>query len=385
MVDELPEFAELYTFRERVRMAVCGAVIGAAVILSWKLWLLPAFKAFIASAPCRTLLGVSGTSLLWYGLFVGLPLSSACILGLIYGHYGLRILRDGQAPPVGAKVLRPTRIRRGAAARRIGYLCLLAPTPLLAIAVWGYFAAQSLPHGLNHAKCTAGIRLWMPPRCRDRLPQPLRTDEIELGAPFARYYHAVYGHRCLTPARQASGRTEEGPLDIRPMLEFDAPAMLAIYRPYVQSSAVSFEAQVPSSREYTERVRKYLSAWSGFVAESDGRLLGFAYGSAHRERAAYRWSVETTVYVEQGQQRRGIGRTLYERLLSALAELGYCNAYAGVTLPNAASVGLHQAVGFQEIGTFPRVGYKFGRWQDVAWFHLVLRGQPPAVELGGSA
>lgn len=174
-------------------------------------------------------------------------------------------------------------------------------------------------------------------------------------------------------------------MQIRRMLESDALAMLAIYRPYVQSSAISFEEQMPSPAEYAERVRKYVSAWGGVVAESDSRLVGFAYGSAHRERSAYRWSVETTVYIEQGRQRRGIGRKLYEALLPSLAGLGYCNAYAGVALPNEASVGLHQAVGFKSIGTFPRVGYKFGKWHDVAWFHLALREQPAVAERGSAA
>jgi phosphinothricin acetyltransferase len=139
--------------------------------------------------------------------------------------------------------------------------------------------------------------------------------------------------------------------------------MLAIYRPYVESTVISFEQEVPSLEEYTGRV----------VAEAEGQLLGYAYGSSHRERAAYKWSVETTVYVAAGVQRRGIGRHLYSALFPMLKDAGYCNAYAGVTLPNPASIALHQAVGFKPIGTFPRVGYKFGQWRDVAWFHLALR------------
>jgi len=163
---------------------------------------------------------------------------------------------------------------------------------------------------------------------------------------------------------------------IRPALEGDASAMLAIYRPYVENTVISFEQEVPSLEEYTARVRKYFTGWAGVVAESEGRLLGYAYGSSHRERAAYKWSVETTVYVAAGEQRRGIGRTLYSALLPMLKDAGYCNAYAGVALPNSASVGLHQAVGFRPFGTFPRVGYKFGQWRDVAWFHLALREAP---------
>ena len=163
---------------------------------------------------------------------------------------------------------------------------------------------------------------------------------------------------------------------IRPAREADAPAMLEIYRPYVEGSTISFEQEVPSIEEYTARIRKYLTGWGGVVAETNGHMLGYAYGSSHRERAAYKWSVETTVYVAQRAQRSGIGRKLYAALIPMLQHAGYCNAYAGVALPNAASVGLHTAFGFKPIGTFPRVGYKFGEWRDVAWFHLVLREAP---------
>lgn len=165
-------------------------------------------------------------------------------------------------------------------------------------------------------------------------------------------------------------------MHIRPMVEADAPGMLRIYRHHVESTVVSFEEQVPSLDEYAARVRKYLEVWAGFVAEADGRVAGYAYGSSHRERAAYRWSVETTVYVAPGNHRMGIGRRLYDALLPALAAEGYCNAYAGVTLPNDPSTALHQAVGFRPIGCFPRVGHKFGQWHDVAWFHRMLREHP---------
>lgn len=154
--------------------------------------------------------------------------------------------------------------------------------------------------------------------------------------------------------------------------------MLEIYRPYVESSTISFEQEVPSIEAYTTRIGRYLADWGGVVAEADGRVLGYAYGSSHRERAAYKWSVETTVYVAPRAQRSGVGRMLYAALMPMLADAGYCNAYAGVALPNPASVGLHTAVGFRPIGTFPRVGYKFGRWCDVAWFHLALREAPRA-------
>ena len=163
---------------------------------------------------------------------------------------------------------------------------------------------------------------------------------------------------------------------IRPAQESDAADMLAIYRPVVEQTATSFEESVPSLAEFSTRLNKYLKDWCAFVAEHSGRVVGYAYGSSHRERAAYRWSVETTVYVAAEAQRAGTGRALYGALLPALAQAGFCNAYAGVALPNTASVGLHEAVGFRSIGTFPRVGYKHGAWHDVAWFHKALREQP---------
>lgn len=165
-------------------------------------------------------------------------------------------------------------------------------------------------------------------------------------------------------------------LVIRPAQASDAAAMLAIYRPFVVETAVSFEEIVPSLEEFSARLQKYLSGWRVFVAEVDGNVVGYAYGSMHRERAAYRWSVETTVYVARQNQRSGVGRSLYGMLLPALADAGYCNAYAGVALPNDASIGLHLASGFQPIGTFPRVGRKHGAWRDVAWFHKTLREEP---------
>jgi phosphinothricin acetyltransferase len=164
---------------------------------------------------------------------------------------------------------------------------------------------------------------------------------------------------------------------IRPARDSDASAMLEIYAPYIEQSVISFEQEVPAVEEYAARVHKYLTGWGGVAAMLDGKLVGYAYGSSHRERAAYKWSVETTVYVQSGKHRTGIGRRLYEALLPTLAAAGYCNAYAGVALPNPASVALHLAVGFTPVGTFPRVGYKFGQWRDVAWFHLPLRNEPP--------
>lgn len=167
-------------------------------------------------------------------------------------------------------------------------------------------------------------------------------------------------------------------LRLRSATEADVAPMLAIYRPHVEEGVVSFETELPTPEAFAARVRRALEGWAWLVAEQDGAVQGYAYGSAHRERAAYRWSVETTVYVAPALQRRGAGLALYRALLDALAQRGFCQAYAGVTLPNPASVALHQAAGFVPIGCFPRVGHKFGRWHDVAWFHRVLREEPPS-------
>lgn len=167
------------------------------------------------------------------------------------------------------------------------------------------------------------------------------------------------------------------PFLIRPACEADAGALLAIYAPFVEHTAVSFETQVPGVDEFAARIRRYGSQWAWLVAEREGRVLGYAYGSPHRERAAYAWSVETSAYVDPAARRQGIGRALYLALFDALAARGYCNAFAGMTLPNEASAALHRSVGFEPLGVFRRVGWKFGRWHDVAWAQRRLRDAPP--------
>jgi L-amino acid N-acyltransferase YncA len=172
------------------------------------------------------------------------------------------------------------------------------------------------------------------------------------------------------------------PLLIRPATEADAPSLLAIYRPSVEVTATSFETVVPTVEEFAARISKALGGWQWLVAERNGQCAGYAYGSSHRDRRAYRWSVEVSAYVHPDHQRRGIGRTLYLELLPELARKGFCNAYAGITLPNEGSVGLHRSVGFQLIGTFKAVGRKFGKWHDVAWYQRTLRDSPPMTPDG---
>ena len=167
---------------------------------------------------------------------------------------------------------------------------------------------------------------------------------------------------------------------IRPATERDAAAVAAIYRPYVESTPISFEIDPPSDSDMRRRIAETTLLYPWLVYESDGRVIGYAYASAHAPRAAYRWSVDTAVYVDIARHRRGVGRDLYAALFPLLVAQGYFSAYAGITLPNPASVGLHEAVGFRPVGVYHNVGYKMGAWYDVGWWELTLqpyRPEPP--------
>lgn len=162
------------------------------------------------------------------------------------------------------------------------------------------------------------------------------------------------------------------PLPVRVATESDAEALLGIYRPYVEETAVSFEMECPTAEDFAGRIRKSLSKWQWLVAEREGQCVGYAYGTSHREREAYQWSVEVSAYVDRSHQRQGIARALYQQLFVDLAKLGFCHAFAGVTLPNEASIALHRSFGFEPIGIFRSVGRKFDQWHDVAWFQKPL-------------
>ena len=158
----------------------------------------------------------------------------------------------------------------------------------------------------------------------------------------------------------------------------DADACAAIYAPYVTETAISFETEPPTSAEMADRIANAI-AW--FVFEVDGRVAGYAYAGPFHPRAAYRWACEVSVYLEPGRRRTGAGRALYDVLLRDLADRGYRMAIAGMTLPNPASEGLHRALGFEPVGTYRDIGYKFGAWHDVAWTQLVLaRGDDTPAE-----
>jgi L-amino acid N-acyltransferase YncA len=152
----------------------------------------------------------------------------------------------------------------------------------------------------------------------------------------------------------------------------DGPAFAAIYRPAVVGSPISFEIDPPDATEMARRVENIGARFPWLAFDDGGAALGYAYASPHRARPAYQWSAEVSAYVHESARRRGVARALYTSLLAALRLLGYCNAYAGITLPNAASVGFHEALGFRSVGVFHDVGHKLGRWHDVGWWERPL-------------
>jgi len=155
----------------------------------------------------------------------------------------------------------------------------------------------------------------------------------------------------------------------------DAEQIATIYAPYCLTP-ISFETAPPSIEEIRKRIIKVGEHYPWLVCEIHGKIRGYVYATAHRERAAYRWSVDVSAYVHSQHHRLGLGRALYTSLFRILVLQGYVNAYAGVTLPNRASVGLHEAMGFQPVGVYQQVGYKYGVWHDVGWFQLMLQPRP---------
>ncbi len=173
------------------------------------------------------------------------------------------------------------------------------------------------------------------------------------------------------------------PHSIRLATADDAPAVHAIYAPIVRDTAVSFEYEVPPIEEIGARIERALAAgFPWLIAEQGGAASGYAYAGAFRARRAYQWAVETSIYIHPDRHRRGIGRALYARLLELLERQGYRSAYGGATVPNAASEALHLAMGFEQVGYQPRVGYKLGAWHDVVWWRRALGpedGPPGAI------
>lgn len=153
----------------------------------------------------------------------------------------------------------------------------------------------------------------------------------------------------------------------------DAEGIHRIYAPIVATSPISFELNVPDLAEMQERVAYTLEKFPWLVCADKGTIAGYAYASLHRSRAAYQWSVDVSVYVNEAYRRRAIGRALYTSLLAILAHQGFYQAFAGIALPNSGSVRLHEAVGFLPLGVYRDVGFKAGAWHDVGWWQLTLQ------------
>jgi L-amino acid N-acyltransferase YncA len=153
----------------------------------------------------------------------------------------------------------------------------------------------------------------------------------------------------------------------------DAVAVAAIYEPFCESTAVSFEVMAPSADEMSARIATVGAHHPWIVLEDAGKVIGYAYATTHHERAAYQWTTSTSVYVHKAHHRHGAGRALYTTLFELLRSLGYFRATAGITLPNAASVALHRSFGFTQVGVYRSVGFKLGAWHDVAWFEAEIQ------------
>ena len=159
---------------------------------------------------------------------------------------------------------------------------------------------------------------------------------------------------------------------IRTATPDDAEAVRAIYAPYVEETAISFEREAPDAATMRERIEARLASHTWIMAERDGAVVGYAYAGPFNPRAAYRPTAEVSVYVDRAAARGGIGHALYAALLDWMRGQGFHSAIGIIALPNAASVGLHERFGFEHVGTFREVGAKFGRWHDVGWWQLIL-------------
>ena len=152
----------------------------------------------------------------------------------------------------------------------------------------------------------------------------------------------------------------------------DAIAIVEIYAPYVAETPISLETAVPTPEQIGQRMASLSPGYPWIIYELGGEPKGYAYASPHSERAGYRWSANATVYVARGYHRQGIGRALYARLLGSLRRQGFHAVFGGITLPNAASVGLHESCGFSPAGIYRQAGFKLGAWWDVGWWDCLL-------------
>jgi phosphinothricin acetyltransferase len=169
-------------------------------------------------------------------------------------------------------------------------------------------------------------------------------------------------------------RSLSSPVRLRSVTPDDAAACAAIYSPLVRETGISFEWEPPSVEDFRRRIGTVMAKYPWLVALDDrGEVAGFAYANTHRDAPSYQWSVNTSVFVREDSRGRGVGRALYAELHRRLVALGFFRAFAGVALPNPGSVALHEASGYERLGTYENVGYKAGRWRDVAWFQKLLQ------------
>jgi L-amino acid N-acyltransferase YncA len=170
-------------------------------------------------------------------------------------------------------------------------------------------------------------------------------------------------------------------VSIRLASEADAPAIAEIYQPYVETTRISFEESAPDAREMALRMQSPLHPW--LVAEEEGRIIGFASSSPYHRRPAYRWTVETSIYVAQGAHGVGVGRTLLTALIELLTRQGFVTAIAAIALPNPVSIALHERLGFAPAGTYRGVGFKLDEWADVSLWQrdLTPRSATPSEPL----
>jgi phosphinothricin acetyltransferase len=152
----------------------------------------------------------------------------------------------------------------------------------------------------------------------------------------------------------------------------DAAAILDIYGPYIRDTSITFETEVPTLSEFGARINYYLENWPWLVYEKNGIIAGYAYASRYRERVAYQWGVECSVYIHEQFQRMGIARDLYTKLFTILKLQGFTTVYAVINLPNDPSVAFHETMGFRYFATYEKVGYKLGKWKNVGWWQLQL-------------
>ncbi|HFI0563244.1 TPA: N-acetyltransferase family protein [Streptococcus suis] len=164
-------------------------------------------------------------------------------------------------------------------------------------------------------------------------------------------------------------------INIRSAQIEDAADLVTIYAPYVETTAITFETEVPTVEDFASRIKKTLEQFPYLVAEEEGALVGYAYASTYYARAAYDWTVELSVYVSREARGKGIGSLLYDALEEDLKARGLKNFLACIALPNPASLALHEKRGYEQVAHFKKVGYKFDTWHDIVWLQKSLVGE----------